>query len=290
MICNLCGGDRHRVMAAGRTYSFLRCENCRLESVSPLPKEKDLDSQYDGFATGRVVQEEFDAYATLAESSLRHHRECLSTLGEPLRRAANFLDIGFGGGHYLRAAERLGLTAYGVEIDRAAFERARQLGLTNIYCGHVDEAPLLLDSFDIVKAMHVLEHTTDPLRVLRSIFALVKPGGWAIIDVPNQASKVAHLKILLRGIGLEREQYGYLQPPVHLYGFTPKTLQAIVEKAGFRVVRTILTSPVEQLYFPTTPQYFSSLRGQILKGLYRVAGGGSYLCLYARKNGEPAHV
>ena len=284
--CNLCGGVRQQVLALSQTYRFIRCKECHLESVDPLPKQQELVTQYDGFFAGRAVQKEFNIYVGLAESSLRHHLYCLSAFGARTGKGGSFLDIGFGGGHYLGAAERLGLIPHGVELDHAAFQRAKELGFGNIYNCRADQLPFPRDSFDIVKAMHVLEHTTDPLGVLRSMFALTKPGGWAIVDVPNQASKIARLKILLRGLGMKREEYGYLQPPVHLYAFTPQTLKAMIEKAGFAVVRTIFTSPIEQRYFPTTPRYFGSTRGQTLKTLYHIVGSGSYLCVYARKDGR----
>ena len=54
-------------------------------------------------------------------------------------------------------------------------------------------------------------------------------------------------------------------------------------RAGFDVSETVLTSPLDSLYFPTTSNYYVSLRDQAIKILYRLIGRGSYLSIVARK-------
>jgi hypothetical protein len=40
------------------------------------------------------------------------------------------------------------------------------------------------DSFDVVCCSHVLEHVPDDRRAIRELFRVLRPGGWAIIQVP----------------------------------------------------------------------------------------------------------
>jgi len=39
-------------------------------------------------------------------------------------------------------------------------------------------------AFDIVLCSHVLEHVPDDKRAIREIYRVLKPGGWAILQVP----------------------------------------------------------------------------------------------------------
>jgi SAM-dependent methyltransferase len=40
------------------------------------------------------------------------------------------------------------------------------------------------NSFDVVYASHVLEHIRDDVRAMSEIFRILRPGGWAILQVP----------------------------------------------------------------------------------------------------------
>jgi SAM-dependent methyltransferase len=40
------------------------------------------------------------------------------------------------------------------------------------------------DSFDVILCNHVLEHIPDDLKAMRELHRVLKPGGWAILQVP----------------------------------------------------------------------------------------------------------
>jgi SAM-dependent methyltransferase len=45
------------------------------------------------------------------------------------------------------------------------------------------------DSFDVILCSHVLEHVGDDARAMRELRRILRPGGWAILQVPVDASR-----------------------------------------------------------------------------------------------------
>ena len=48
----------------------------------------------------------------------------------------------------------------------------------------IHEMPFEDDSFDSSLCNHVMEHVTDDIKAMKEILRVLKPGGWAIIQVP----------------------------------------------------------------------------------------------------------
>lgn len=117
---------------------------------------------------------------------------------------------------------------------------------------------------------------------MQNVFKILKKGSYAIIDVPNQLSLMAKIKILLHYLKIKKD-FGYLQPPNHLFAFNHKNIVDFFKKEGFEVKKIVFVSPVDQLYFPTEQNYFKSFRDKIIKMLYNLIGKGSYISIYAKK-------
>lgn len=50
--------------------------------------------------------------------------------------------------------------------------------------GDLTQIPFAADSFDVILCSHVLEHIQDDAAAMDSLYHVLKPGGWAIIQVP----------------------------------------------------------------------------------------------------------
>jgi SAM-dependent methyltransferase len=44
------------------------------------------------------------------------------------------------------------------------------------------------DSFDVIYCSHVLEHVPDDIGAMRELYRVLKPGGWAVLQVPISAA------------------------------------------------------------------------------------------------------
>ena len=84
--------------------------------------------------------------------------------------------------HALRALPNISYLS--ADYDSAtAMER---MDITAI--GHPDE------SFDVVICNHVLEHVSDDRRAMRELLRILRPGGWAMLQVPLDPSREATLE------------------------------------------------------------------------------------------------
>jgi SAM-dependent methyltransferase len=132
----------------------------------------------------------------------------------------------------LRWLAQQGVRPYGVDI---AFEIVRDA--RTVLAGHcpgltvsdIRALPFQDDSFDLIYSMGTIEHFPDSNVAVREIFRVLKPGGTAIIGVPNKTDPflrplMVHLLNVLGAYayGMERS-------------FTARGLRRLLESAGFQV-------------------------------------------------------
>jgi SAM-dependent methyltransferase len=95
--------------------------------------------------------------------------------------------------------------------------------------GDVRALPVRDASIDVVYSMGTIEHFPEYATAVREIFRVLRPGGTAIVGVPNKLDPFLRplLVHMLNLVGL----YGYGMEK----SFTPRALQRLLESAGFRV-------------------------------------------------------
>lgn len=124
------------------------------------------------------------------ESVLRSHTwrtvdNSAAYVADAFARGATVLDVGCGPGTIttdiaarVAPGRVLGVDA-SADVIAAATAEAERLGSTNIEFAVGDAYALDIadDAFDVVHAHQTLQHVADPVRVLREMFRVVKPGG-----------------------------------------------------------------------------------------------------------------
>lgn len=95
------------------------------------------------------------------------------------------LEDGCGVGMYVQHLSPFGGKTIGLEYD---FERAAQAqqGSPHIINGAGETLPLSSGTFDLILSHEVLEHVQDDRLAVREIIRTLKPGGRAVIFVPNR--------------------------------------------------------------------------------------------------------
>lgn len=106
-------------------------------------------------------------------------------------KGLDILDVGCGGGLVCEPLARLGGNISGADADAQAIEvaqaHAEQSNLSITYYNQPAEE--IDQQFDVVLALEIIEHVTDPAAFVESVSKLVKPGGVAIFSTLNRNPK-----------------------------------------------------------------------------------------------------
>jgi len=97
---------------------------------------------------------------------------------------------------------------------------------------HLDERHFCFpdDYFDVVVSIDCLEHLREEKPFLAELYRVTKPGGTALVTVPNGDSRLLANK-LKNLIGMTPDKYGHVRP-----GYTYQELEDVVKAVGFQVV------------------------------------------------------
>jgi len=171
-------------------------------------------------------------------------------------KSKRMLDIGCYTGEFtVRIANVVGAEeVYGLDMNEEALKEAQKRGVTPIM-GNIERGIPAEDGFfDLVTANQVLEHVEGTARAFREIRRVLKPGGYAMISVPNLASWHNILLLLLgmqpssyhvydvqvgnplHGISLKNPYSEEIKP--HVKAFTLPALVDIAKLNGFEVIDT----------------------------------------------------
>ena len=136
-------------------------------------------------------------------------------------------ELGCGNGSLLAQLAARGAKVIGVEPDEQACQTA--LRHVPVLRGSAEELPSLLPlgCHDLVIMSHVLEHCTDPVAAMHNVHALLKPGGFGVLAVPNNEAM---------GLKLSGAAWRWLDVPRHLNFFTAASLRNLCERLGLPVV------------------------------------------------------
>jgi SAM-dependent methyltransferase len=92
--------------------------------------------------------------------------------------------------------------------------------------------PLEDNKFDVMFCNHVLEHVEDAHQCLKELYRVMKPGGWAIMQVPQDMSRETTFEDSSITSEADREKYFWQKDHVRLFG---KDYPKWMEQAGFEV-------------------------------------------------------
>jgi len=197
---------------------IVRCVKCGLAYARPQEPIRSIYLKY------RDMQDE--VYIS-EERGRRMAAKILLKKIERYKRGGKILDVGCATGFLLDEAKQRGWQAYGVELSHWAVTYGKEHFNLNIFEGLLKEAEFPPNHFDAIVLMDSLEHLPNPKKTLEELRRILKPNGILCISTPDIDSFLS--KILgARWWGIQQS---------HLYYFSKKTLEKMLDAAGFTVAR-----------------------------------------------------
>lgn len=294
--CLVCNSAGWRRLGEDEGSEVVRCGNCGLVKVHPLPGEDELLALYRAGVDLRApralplprikLQEDQiegpsdSGTIRVASWKQKEQRRILADLARLGLPAGRLLDIGCLWGLFVMRAAKRGYQAEGVEPMFEAAEYGRRAGL-RVFSGTLGEAAFPPEAFDVVTLLDVLEHLVAPPRELAECWRVLRPGGLLVVGTPNLAGFLPGVSALVhRAAG---RNWVPVRPPWHLYGFAPRSLRLLLRRAGFDVVRVRMIGSLRTVRSKMDKHPAIWLAEWLLSGLGELVGMGDRIMVYARK-------
>jgi SAM-dependent methyltransferase len=222
--CVACGASAAHELWRVRGFPIVACDTCGLARTE-LPADFDPASIYtasyfdggqdDGYADYQGSQETLRAeFARTLDGLARH-----GVMGGSL------IELGCAYGYFLDEARRR-FSVCGVEVADAARAACRERGLVV----ERELTPALAAEhgpFDAAVMLDVIEHLADPGEVLVRLRGTLRAGGRLLLTTGDFGAALARVA---------GRRWRLMTPPQHLWFFSPKTLEAVLTRSGFRLL------------------------------------------------------
>jgi SAM-dependent methyltransferase len=226
--CNLCGSNDYTVrfeQGVAQVNQIVNCKACGLMYANPRTQEVDsvLIETYD-------PEVKPDSQRVGRESvQVKDYEKTRVFLNKHYPQKGKLIDVGSGLGYLLNFFKQDGWNVVGVEPNVGACRYAEsQLGIETIPT-ILEKAELEDRSVDVALMMNVIEYVSDPYSTLKEVYRILKPGGIFVMETPRYDT------LMFKLLG-KRERN--LNCNGHIYFFTTSTLEKLVTKAGFTVLKT----------------------------------------------------
>lgn len=225
--CNLCGQYDPATLFSQDQHGFglrtVMCRRCGLIYLNPRPTAQDYNEFYRhwyhrlyparaAFSAGHLGSQ------IVKETARLRCQAYAAYLGERTR----LLEIGPGEGAFLSTVHEMLPRSHvrGVDLSLTEVEACLHKGLDVIH-GAVGNLPPSYSGNTHAALFHVLEHSLDPVTMLRQTAECLNPGGYLLLEVPNVLGNWS-------GLGMLHVAHPYL--------FAPATLGRILQAAGLQIV------------------------------------------------------
>jgi len=222
-------------------YRVVRCKGCGLMRTNPRPTPDTIGyyypSDYGPYVSTRVEGGPKWTPPVPLAAGETFERPLTKRIGRglfatnthrlPLDAPGRMLEMGCASGAIMKRMAMQGWEVEGIEYSDEAAQSARDLGF-KVHTGAVEGAPDPAVPYDLITGWMVVEHLHEPLAVLEKLHRWTRPGGYIAISIPNAACA---------GLRWYKEAWYPLCLPIHLYHYTPATLEKLFARAGWTLDR-----------------------------------------------------
>ena len=242
--CPVCASERGSLRYRITRFEILDCRECGLVYLWPPPGPEEIRAMFSQlYTTGEGSVPELRTYYGFCYEDepsnplVQSYERWLDAL-ERHRPPGRLLDVGCGTGLFLAVARRRGWEPHGIDECEEATRHAREHFGLDVWNGEFAELAGRGLRFDAITGWDIIEHSREPVALLRAARACLAPGGVVALSTPNQRS----ILDLVAG-ALYRASGGRVTGPLekfyieqHFLYYTPETLADSLSRAGLAVV------------------------------------------------------
>jgi len=261
--CPLCKHERSRNFPIyyefnRKRFQARQCPACTFVFIDPRPAVDELKLLYsdeyflhDGADFGAHSPTD---YETAAIKGSVKFPEILGSI-KKFKPSGEFFEVGCGMGYFLDYARKEGYAVSGIEYAELGAHTCREKFGLNVRRSSFEEFPEQPGHYDVIFMGDVLEHLIEPLEMLKKAYTMLRSSGVVAVEAPSMFNSITG-RMAVAGFRMLGIQKNMPMPPYHVNEFTPKTLRAIIEQAGFK--QAVIVQRIK-------PPVSITLRGTILE-------------------------
>lgn len=218
--CLISGSKDLRPLTGYERHYLVKSHPLGFVFSSRIPTDKELAQHY-------ATYNRDEYYSPITRERYRQ----LLAEWEPFRKTNKILDIGCGTGFFLDVAKEMGWEVYGTEFTDDAVNICKNKGI-NMQTGRLNAGWYNPEQFDVITSFEVMEHIYNPIEEVQNIHHILRKGGLFYLTTPNFNAVERYML---------KDNYNVITYPEHLCYYTPKTLNYLFTRNGFRKMRVMTT-------------------------------------------------
>lgn len=175
---------------------------------------------YDQEFKRTVIKDEDRAYHWMAHS-----------LFKPFIMNKRVLDVGCGGGFFLKEARQFASYAVGMDLSGEALRIASQTNQNCLTQGSAEDLPFENESFNTIFCLGSLEHFSDIQKALKEMGRVCRKNGWVFAMVPNLFWYKDVISVLRSGDICDRNQR-------YEFFASPSQWAEVISSSGVKIKKT----------------------------------------------------
>ncbi len=230
--CDLCGSTRSKKILVRKDlnthvegdFILVQCLDCGLIYQNPRPELSSFEEIYPA-DYDQYTHKNLDEPNTNFLSNFGIRKRIIKI--KKYKKSGNLCDIGCATGDFLDGLRKdKSWKLFGVEPSAKAFEYLQGQGFT-LFNGFFTSFSFPNVKFDVITMWNVIEHLQSPFLTLLEIKKSLTPDGLVVFTTPNFDS-------------FDRNIFGKFwigfELPRHFYVFSNKTIELLLQKAGFELI------------------------------------------------------
>lgn len=222
--CIFCHEYSDLVVIEEKGFKGRKCPCCGLIYISPRPTSAEILSLYSDDQDHSYKNA--DSQLGFERPKKMHAKHTLKKIKTYIKRGY-MLEIGAGAGYFLSEAEEQGFKVHAIELNKIESSFINnKLGIP-CECSSLNEDSFGGRKFDIIYHCDVLSHFHDPIDQFKKINDSLVENGIMVFETGNIAD-------------VNRKYYKYCPSfdyPDHLFFFGESTIQKLLERTGFELLR-----------------------------------------------------